>query len=551
MKKFAWLTVILFFFISAANAEEPIKYTNETFARLSHTSGNVYIQRATELDYEEGVVNMPLTEGDRVGTTEGRAEIYLGRGKFLRLDHHTKIDFLSLPKQEDDLTRVQAWTGNIYFSIMVLKKEKTIEIHTSDVSLYILEDGLYRIDTRGDETEIFVFRGLAEAAGETGSVLIKEAQRLEAIDGHFIESPSGFAAVAEDSFDRWSEQRDHEVRNQMARRYLPDELEDFEYELATYGQWVYVQPFGHVWVPGGISADWRPYWHGRWIWLPMCGWTWLPYEPWGWATFHFGRWHWSAGFGWYWIPTSVWGPGWVHWYWGYDYIGWVPVSYWGYPGVVVNNTYYGDRRGEYYPYRSRALTVVHKNQLRARNVSKVALSQEAVKDIGQIRLVKTQPSIRPVSSKISVESLKSSKVKLQKSPDATELKTGKDIRTTGSKVSKTGVSGTIDKDRSEKTRITEGRNIPIKRTGYPSSSAVSNKKEEKAKKSKSSLGSIYDFISGGKSKVTKSESSRSTSSKGVKSSSKTGSSSKASKSSSSSSSSSRTRSSSTKVKKKK
>ncbi len=545
------MTIILFFFLSAANAEEPLEYTNETFARLSHINGNVYIQRATELDYEEGMVNMPLTEGDRVGTTEGRAEIYLGRGKFLRLDHHTKIDFLNLPKREDDLIRVQVWTGSIYFSIMALKREKTIEIHTSDISLYILDDGLYRIDVRGEETEIFVFRGLLEAAGETGSVLIKDAQRLEAIDGYFAGHPSGFAAVAEDGFDRWSENRDREVRKQMARRYLPDELEDFEYELATYGEWVYIQPYGHVWVPGGISQDWRPYWDGRWIWLSSCGWTWLPYEPWGWATFHFGRWHWSAGFGWYWIPTTMWGPGWVHWYWGYDYVGWAPVSYLGYPGVVVNNIYYGDHRGEYYPYRSRALTVVHKNQLRARNVSKVALSQEAVKDIGQIRLIKTQPAIRPVNSKVSVESLKGNKVRLQKSPDSVELKTEKDIRTTGSKVSKTDVSGKVETNRAEKTRITEVRNIPTKRSGYPSSSAASSKKEERAKKSKSGLGSIYDFISGGKNKVTKSKSSSSSSSKGVKSSSRSGSSSKASKSSSSSGSSSRSRTSSTKVKKKK
>ena len=80
MKKFACLTIILIFSLSAANADEPVQYTNDTFARLSYINGNVYIQRATELDYEEGMVNMPVTGGDRLGTTEGRAEIYMGRG---------------------------------------------------------------------------------------------------------------------------------------------------------------------------------------------------------------------------------------------------------------------------------------------------------------------------------------------------------------------------------------------------------------------------------------------------------------------------------------
>ena len=537
MKKLAGMAIVLFFFLSVASAEESVNYTNETFARLSYINGNVYVQRAAELDYEEGIINMPITEGDRMGTTDGRAEVYLGRGKFLRLDYNTKIDLLNLPKHEDDLIRIQAWTGSIYFSIQSLKREKCIEIHTSDVSLYILEDGLYRVDIKGDETEIFVFRGLIEAAGESGSVLIKEAQRLEAISGHFLGHPSGFAAVAEDSFDRCSEQRDYEVRKHMARRYLAAELEDFEYELAAYGEWIQIHPFGYVWVPGGIDPYWRPYWHGRWLWLPACGWTWLPYESWGWVAFHFGRWHWSAAVGWYWIPTSIWGPAWVHWHWGHDYVGWAPLSYWGYPGVVINNTYYGQHTGEYYPYRSRALTVVHKNQLSARAVSKVALSQEAVKDIGQIRMVKTQPSVQPVSGRISVESLKGGSTRIQKSAGIPEER----------QVSKTDLFQKSQIDGSKETKIIEKRNIPTG-TGYPSSIITPSKKAEEVKKSKSSSGSLFDFISRG---ITKSQSSRSSSSKEVKSSTKSGSSSSVKKSSSSSRSSSKSRSSSGKVKKKK
>ncbi len=539
MKKLSGMALMVFSFFSIVNAEESVRYTNETFARLSYINGDVYIQRASELDYEEGIINMPITEGDRMGTTEGRAEIYLSRGKYLRLDQNTKIDFINLPKREDDLIQIQVWTGSIYFSLQSLKREKCIEIHTPDVSLYILEDGLYRIDIKGDETEIFVFRGLIEAAGETGSVLIKEAQRLEVMGGRFAGHPSGFASVAEDSFDRWSHMRDQEIRKHMARRYLAAELEDFEYELAAYGEWIHVQPFGYVWVPGGIDPYWRPYWHGRWLWLPLSGWTWLPYEPWGWVTFHYGRWHWSTSVGWYWIPTTVWGPAWVHWHWGYDYVGWAPLSYWGYPGVVIDNTYYGQHTGEYYPYRSRALTVIHKNQLRARTVSKVALSQERVKDIGQIRMVKTQPAVQPASGKISVESLTGGRTKVLKAKGTSEDRN----------VSGSGVSRKIRIGSPEKTRVIEKRNIPT-RTGYPSTSATAiRKKAEKVKKSKSSLRSLFDYISGSKSRITRSQSSGSSSSKGVKSSTRSKSSS--ARKSSSSRSSSRSRSSSGKVKKKK
>ena len=510
MKKIAFLTVILIFSFSTANGDEPVQYTNETFARLSYINGNVYVQRATELEYEEGMVNMPVTEGDRLGTTEGRAEIFMGRGKYLRLDRNTKMDLLDLPGPASDLTGIQIWRGNIFFSILSLKKEKTIEIHTDDASLYILEAGLYRIDVRGDETEIFVFRGLLEAAGETGSVLIREAQRLEATDGHFLGRPSRFAAVSEDSFDRWSELRDHEVRKRMAKRYLPEEMEDFEYELSTFGEWTYVFPYGYVWVPGGIAVDWRPYLNGRWIWMPACGWTWLPYEPWGWATAHYGRWHWSIRLGWYWIPTTVWGPGWVHWYHEYDYIGWVPVSYWGRPGVVINNIYYGRYADSYYPHDSRALTVIHKNQLKARDVSKVALSRNSVTKIGRISLSKTQPAVTPaVSGKIRLKTLGRSTSSIENSPGRTSTKASEPSGSRRVKISSP-----------KKIEVPEERNIPKTST------------EKKSKKTSSTLGKITRVLSGAKSgKVSTGKSAKSSSAKKVKSSSGSKSTSKVKKSS--------------------
>jgi hypothetical protein len=534
MKKFAIVIIVLIFSLSAVRADEPVQYTSETFARLSYINGNVYIQKATELDYEEGMVNMPITEGDRLGTTEGRAEIFMGRGKYIRLDQDTKMDFLDLPRPGSDLTSIQIWRGNIFFSIMSLKKEKTVEIHTNDVSLYILESGLYRIDVRGDETEIFVFRGLLEAAGETGSVLIGEEQKLEAMGGHFPGRPSRFTAVAVDSFDRWSALRDQEIRKRMARRYLPEEMEDFEYELASYGDWTYVFPYGYVWVPGGTATDWRPYLDGRWIWIPVCGWTWLPYEPWGWATAHYGRWHWSITLGWYWIPTPVWGPGWVHWYHGYDYVAWAPVSYWGHPGVVINNIYYGRYADPYYPRDSRALTVIHKNQLKARNVSKVALSQKSLVNIDRIRLSKTQPGAVPAdSSKIRLKTLNDSRPFIKDSSSSR----------TSTKIAEPDDSRRVEITSTEKTKSSEERNIP------KTSSAT------RSTKTSSTLGKITRVLSSGKSKAassgsSKSSSSKSTSATKIKSNSGSKSSSKVKKSSAPKSSSSKS-SSSKKIKKKK
>jgi len=96
-------------------------------------------------------------------------------------------------------------------------------------------------------------------------------------------------------------------------------------QLAPYGNWETVPSFGVVWHPTEVAVGWRPYSVGHWVWTDA-GWTWVSYEPWGWAAYHYGRWYYDPGYGWLWVPGSVWGPAWVSWYYGPEYVGWVPLA---------------------------------------------------------------------------------------------------------------------------------------------------------------------------------------------------------------------------------
>lgn len=484
---------ILTCFTLATNAEEP-KYTNYSFARLSYMSGNIYIQRASDLGYEEGTVNMPISEGDRLGTTDGRAEVYLGRNTYIRLDEKTKLDFMNFPKKGYELTRLKVWTGNIYLNVNNLEKEKSIELHTPDASIYILDEGIYRIDVREDnETEILVFRGLVEAAGEEGSLLIKNEQRLAVSNGHFNSRPTSFFAAIEDGFDRWNESRNDKITKRLAKTYLTGELEDFEYELAEYGEWIYISPFGYVWVPQGMAPDWHPYYYGRWAWFPLCGWSWVPYEPWGWCTFHYGRWHWSPIFGWYWIPMNIWGPAWVSWWWGYDYFAWTPLSYWGYPVVIVNNVFYGQTYYDVYPYNSKTLTVIHKNQLQAKNISKVALDEKSIRNLGKIDFRgEPQKSLdfKPVKDpNVSIEPLEGRKVILRKETRPTKFEPFRSLEKRQTKEKDSSGAQRTAKSGIEKTK----RDETVRQSPPPSSPPPPT--ERKIKKKKDSDSSPEDVAS--------------------------------------------------------
>jgi hypothetical protein len=201
-------------------------------------------------------------------------------------------------------------------------------------------------------------------------------------------------------------------------------MEEFEAELSEYGDWVDVPPYGYVWVPRNVADDWRPYYYGRWDWVPLTGWTWVPYEPWGWVAFHYGRWHWGVGLGWYWIPTSIWGPAWVSWWWDVDYFAWAPLGWYGYPVAIIDGVFY-DRYAGHYPLNSRALVVVRKDQLKASDISRAALRPENLKSVNlenKITLNSTRLPFRPEGSRLSVEKLDGKRVLLRQDNQSLSLK---------------------------------------------------------------------------------------------------------------------------------
>jgi hypothetical protein len=101
-------------------------------------------------------------------------------------------------------------------------------------------------------------------------------------------------------------------------------ITSFHETLAPYGRWVVTRGYGEVWIPASIVVGWEPYSDGEWIWTDY-GWTWVSYDPWGDAPCHYGTWVWVDPYGWVWLPGTIWAPAWVTWAWTDDYIGWAPV----------------------------------------------------------------------------------------------------------------------------------------------------------------------------------------------------------------------------------
>jgi hypothetical protein len=395
MRKIAWIIVGMALLWPLSLAAQSEEYDSSRFVRVTYVKGDVTVDRAGDLGSEEATINLVLVEGDRLIAHEGRAEVDFGRKNFLRLDRGTEVELSNLPQAGDDRTRLHVLSGRVYLRINSLDEEKNFELHTPDASYYILEPGLYRFEVQTNaETQLAVIEGSIEAAGEGGSQLIGSREQLVATNGRL--GSQGSLSYSRDDFDYFNENRDSLHSQYVSKRYLPSELDDYEGELADNGSWIYERPYGYVWVPTLSYNDWRPYYYGYWDWYDSCGWTWVPEETWGWPVYHYGRWQWRIGLGWYWIPHRAWGPAWVHWYHGADYFGWCPLSWYNYPAVLVDNYFYDRFHGARFPGHNRAMTVVRRDQLQDRHISRVALSHLQASRLGQINLEARQPDVRPV-----------------------------------------------------------------------------------------------------------------------------------------------------------
>jgi len=443
-----------------------------SYARLSYVNGAVFVQRTSDLGYEQGEVNLALVQGDKIGTEKGQAEIHFGRRNYLRLDDNTKVEFALLPTEGEERIKIHLTEGSAYFRVSHLALDKGIEIHTPDASFYVLETGLYRFDVRlGRETQAFVREGSLEAAAEDGSVLVGHQETVTASEGRLLGDPQ-YGYAGDDAFDDWNGGRDAQLSARSERQYLPSEMEEYEEELDQNGRWIYERPYGNVWVPNvSYYDDWRPYSYGRWVWYPVIGWTWVSSESWGWPVYHYGRWNWRFGLGWYWIPRHHWGPAWVHWWWDHNNIGWCPLTWYNRPAYLWNNRFYDRYDDRWFSARNRAMTVVRRDHLQSPEVGRRHLGVADLDRIGRVELKSQQPSIRPSVDNARPQALAARRVLADRGGSRNEVRTLAPSRSLASPRSRAGGTSPAIRGAERGAAATSSARTPVSRTSIGSGSS--------------------------------------------------------------------------------
>ncbi len=169
---------------------------------VSYIEGKVFVN---DSQVEPSLTNFPdVKEKAILRTTEGRAEVLLSPGVFLRVGENSS--FRMITNRLID-TRLELLTGSAVVEADEIAKDTNITIVASKATIVIAKHGLYRFDM--EPSRIKVFDGLASVtAGEqTTPVAAGKALSLDSETA----SVEKFDKEATDALDRWSKRRAENV----------------------------------------------------------------------------------------------------------------------------------------------------------------------------------------------------------------------------------------------------------------------------------------------------------------------------------------------------
>src|SRR5467141_1811655 len=185
-------------------------------ARVSVIQGDVSVQRGDTGDWSAAALNQPLVAGDRISTGDrSRAELQLDHSNILRLGNnaHAKIATLGQAQIQRAQIQVQIGQGLAYYTVFK-DSEAEVEIDTPNAAIRATSnEGVYRVEVHGFETQVIVRAGAADISTPQGSTHV-EVDQAATVRGTTDEAGSVLgSASSRETWDSWDSDRDGEIRN--------------------------------------------------------------------------------------------------------------------------------------------------------------------------------------------------------------------------------------------------------------------------------------------------------------------------------------------------
>ena len=269
--------------------------------RQVSAAGNLYVISADAggVNYVEGKVSVKqnngrngylikgdkLDVGEKVSTgADGKAEILLNPGSYVRLAGNTDFEFLTTSLED---LQLKLNSGSAMFEV-ITDNDFNFVVNTPKGSFNIIKSGVYRVDVLGNGSgKIEVWKGRAQVGNGANAIEVKSG-RTAAVTGGQVAAVEKFDRDDKDALESWSKVRAKElakinsrlVRNNLRNTLLNSYNRRGWNVYDSYGLWVFDRfsgincflPFGYGWSsPYGYGYG-RDLWYMR---LP----TYIYYQP--------------------------------------------------------------------------------------------------------------------------------------------------------------------------------------------------------------------------------------------------------------------------------
>jgi hypothetical protein len=277
--------------------------------RLSEVKGEVKLDRNIGRGFETPMTNLPITEGVRLQTGEGVAEVEFEDNSTVRIGPNALVEFprLEMLPGGAKASSLNVRQGTVYVNLMNTKgNEFTVTFGKEKLNLP--PDSHIRLDMTSAEVNVAVLKGQAIVEEPSGSTPLGK-NRTMTFNLANESQPVIARNVADEPLDSWDKDAVQYHKNfANATSYGNQPYSYGINDMNYYGSFVNAAGCGggSLWRPYFTSASWDPYGSGAWAYYPSAGYSWVSPYPWGWTPYHYGSWDFCPGIGWGWHPGGVW-----------------------------------------------------------------------------------------------------------------------------------------------------------------------------------------------------------------------------------------------------
>lgn len=227
-----------------------------------------------------------IKDNEEFRTADGRAEILLTPGVFLRLGENSSIRMLSTRLSD---TRLEVLSGSAMVESTEMPKDNAVQLVYKKDTVTLEKQGLYRLDT--EPARFQVFEGEAIVNDSTGQLTLR-AGKQTSLSGVLAAENFDRKPDNQDALYRWSDRRASYVAqaNVVSASAVNGSGSGYGYGYSGYGYssglWSSLGYGGLGYAGLGYTGFGYPGFLGGWAFNPLFGmYTYLPYDGFGYSPF--------------------------------------------------------------------------------------------------------------------------------------------------------------------------------------------------------------------------------------------------------------------------